>query len=170
MYQNNRFANIQGVPKLGTYKGRGLTLTVCLVAKRPLFDDPPRREPFKYYLAYFFRKGGGAPLNSANFWQTNLRNSKIGIFGPKIPFLAPFSLVLALFGPSEGLFGPFFGKKDFKTSLKSLWNICQVCIQQLDLFLPMTWSNRAKGNEKSTLSNGGEGCMVLLSHSSSLDA
>ena len=32
---------------------------------------------------------------------------KTGIFGPKIPFLALFSLVLALFGPSKGLFGPF---------------------------------------------------------------
>ena len=52
---------------------------------------------------------------------------------------------------------------------ESLQNICEVCIQQLDLFLPMTWSNWTKRNEKSTLSNGGEGCMVLLFHSSSLD-
>ena len=41
---------------------------------------------------------------------------KTGIFGPKIPFLALFSLVLALFGPSKGLFGPFLTLFNTKTS------------------------------------------------------
>ena len=48
---------------------------------------------------------------------------KTGIFGPKIPFLALFSLVLALFGPSKGLFGPFLTL--FTTKTPIFWK--QIC-------------------------------------------
>ena len=40
---------------------------------------------------------------------------KTGIFGPKIPFLALFSQVLVLVGPSKGLFGPFLTLFNTKT-------------------------------------------------------
>ena len=45
---------------------------------------------------------------------------KTGIFGPKIPFLALFSLVLALFGPSRGLFGPIFWEQVCGRSLRGM--------------------------------------------------
>ena len=52
---------------------------------------------------------------------------KTGIFGPKIPFLAFFSLVLAHFGPSKGLFGPFLTL--FNTKTPFFWE--QICGRSL---------------------------------------